>query len=296
MEHNHKVSYNMNVEELDKLFHEYGYEAKEKNASYRVYVLNQGMYHGAEVVVLDDYNADRTLEQYSKLGYHAKKQRFKTVDEAENYLFSGFFNTQTTESDINKRYSDYAASQVKHYCDTNIKYQYISMPYSVYKEDCTTSSLETNIVTAIKNEINKKGARLIIVEAAAGFGKTCTAYEVYKSFIDITGSRKPIFTELSRNRDVKQFKYILWAEIDKEKDTTAKQDLVVYNIKKGRIPLIIDGFDELLSKDIDPGRAEQLNEFEQVETMLSTIGDLLTDESKGFIREMRSFYHVKKVF
>ena len=85
---------------------------------------------------------------------------------------------------------------------------------------------------------------------------------------------------MSRNRDAKQFKYILWSEIDKEKDTTAKQELVVYNIKKGKIPLIIDGFDELLSKNIDNGKAGQLNEFEQVETMLSTIGDLLTDEAK----------------
>ena len=62
----------------------------------------------------------------------------------------------------------------------------------------------------------------------------------------------------------------------------------MYNIKKGRIPLIIDGFDELLSKDIDPGRADQLNEFEQVETMLSTIGDLLTDESKVILTSRKT--------
>lgn len=36
----------MDVKQLDELFQEYGYEAKEKNASYQVYVLNQGMYHG----------------------------------------------------------------------------------------------------------------------------------------------------------------------------------------------------------------------------------------------------------
>lgn len=33
----------MNAEQLDKLFEEYGYEAKERNETYRVYVLNQGM-------------------------------------------------------------------------------------------------------------------------------------------------------------------------------------------------------------------------------------------------------------
>lgn len=57
----------MDVKQLDILFHEYGYEAKELNTSYRVYVLNQGMYHGAEVVMLDDSNVDQVLAQYSKL-------------------------------------------------------------------------------------------------------------------------------------------------------------------------------------------------------------------------------------
>ncbi len=271
----------MNIEKLDNLFQVYGYEAKELHESYRVYVLNQGMYHGAEILVLDDTNVDQILEQYSRLGYHAKEQRFKSIEQVEHYLFNGFFNTRTTPLDINKRYTEYAESQVKHYCDTKIKYQYISMPYSIYSEDTDNSiNASMDIVSAIMHEINKKGARLIIVEAAAGFGKTCTAYEVYKSFINTADYHKPIFTELSKNRDAKQFKYVLWSEIDKEKDTTAKQDLVVYNIKKGRIPLIIDGFDELLSKDIDQGKSEQLNEFEQVETMLSTIGDLLTEESK----------------
>lgn len=35
----------MNVNDLDNLFQEYGYDVKEKTASYRVYLLNQGMYH-----------------------------------------------------------------------------------------------------------------------------------------------------------------------------------------------------------------------------------------------------------
>lgn len=279
----------MNVELLDNLFQAYGYETKEKRDSYRVYVLNQGMYHGAEIVALNDNDVSHIAPQYSKLGYHAKEQRFKTIKDAEDYLFSGFFNTQTTENDINKRYYDYAATQVKHYCDSKIKYKYISMPYTIHSEETGGALRGTmDIVSAIKKELNKSGAHLIIVEAAAGFGKTCTAYEVYKSFIESKEYQKPIFTELSRNRDAKQFKYILWSEIDKEKDTTAKQDLVIYNIKKGRIPLIIDGFDELLSKDIDPGKAEQLNDFEQVETMLSTIGDLLTDESKVILTSRKT--------
>lgn len=277
----------MNVEVLDSLFQEYGYIVKETTNSYRVYLLNQGMYHGAEILMMDDSDPNPILEKYSKLGYHAKKQIFKTIENAEEYLFSGFFNTQTTAFDIERRYEEFANSQVRHYCDANIKYQYINMPYTVLRDDIENVSQE-NIISAIKMELDKPGAHLIVVEAAAGFGKTCTAYEVYKSFLESSGFQKPIFTELSRNRDAKQFKYILWSEIDKEKDTTAKQDLVIYNIKKGRIPLIIDGFDELLSKDIDSGKVGQLNDFEQVETMLSTIGDLLTDNSKVILTSRKT--------
>lgn len=272
----------MNTKELDKLFQEYGYDVKETTSAYRVYLLNQGMYHGAEIQIMDNsMDAAPIIERFSRLGYHAKKQQFASVEQAENYLFDGFFNTQTTINDINRRYDEFATAQVKHYCNCNIRYHYIGMPYVLSDESTKDMrSGGSDIILAIREAICKEGAHLVVVEAAAGFGKTCTAYEVYKSFLDDYKDKKPIFTELSRNREAKHFKYILWSEIDKEKDTTAKQELVIYNIKKGKIPLIIDGFDELLSKNIDMGKDGQLSEFEQVETMLSTIGDLLTDNAK----------------
>ena len=100
----------MNVDHLDCLFQEYGYDVKERTASYRVYLLNQGMYHGAEIQIMDDdIDATPILDRYSKLGYHAKQQRFKSIEQAESYLFKGFFNTQTTANDINRRYTEFAA-------------------------------------------------------------------------------------------------------------------------------------------------------------------------------------------
>lgn len=271
----------MNIEKLDNLFFQYGYIPKEKTEKVRVFVLNQGMYHGAEVISLDGSEQESIVSRYSRLGYSTFVQHFSNEDEAEQYLFKGFFNTQTTESEIYRRYNEFAHNQVKHYGNSDIKYEYISMPYNISKDTHDNQSAgESNVVPAILEELDKKGAHLVIVEAAAGFGKTCTAYELYYSFRTKVDRVKPIFAELYKNRDAKQFKYILWDEIDKEKDTNAKQDLVVYNIKKGRIPLIIDGFDELLSKDIDQGKTDQPNEFEQVETMLSTIGDLLKGEAK----------------
>ena len=266
---------------LDKLFEQYGYVHKEHNTSVCVYLLNQGMYHGAEVISLDDTDKSDIVNRYSKLGYSTKLQHFKTVDEAEKYLFTGFFNPKATKADINRRYNEFKEAQLRFYGNSDIEYKYINVPYFVYREaDGDIKRGTKDVVSDIQEEITRKGAHLIIVEAAAGFGKTCTAYELYKSFLNSDQYTKPIFTELFNNRNAKQFKYVLWSEIDKEKDTTAKQDIVIYNIKKGRIPLIIDGFDELLSKDIDSGHNDQQDDFEQVETMLSTIGELLDGEAK----------------
>lgn len=278
----------MDVEQLDELFVQYGYEIKEKYDSYRVYVLNQGMYHGAEILLFDKFNANTIQERYYRLGYHAKTQRFRTIEDAENYLFAGFFNIKTTSEDIKRKYNAFIKNQIKHYGNTNITYKYISMPYQVYREHSIDKDGNVNIIDSIYNDLNTDGARLIIVEAAAGFGKTCTAYEVYNTFNKDSDRLKPIFTELFQNRDVKQFKYVLWSEIDRERDTTAKQNLVVYNIKKGRIPLIIDGFDELLTKNIDSGNPDQLDDFDQVETMLSTIGDLLKNKAKVILTSRRT--------
>ena len=273
----------LNIEELDGLFLQYGYTLQEKRDACRVYLLRQGMYYGAEIVIFDGSEQDELAKGYADSGFSVKRQHFQSIGEAEEYLFSGFFKTEVSRLEIESRYRDFAEKQVRPYGkDSGITYKYIQMPFSVFKDNYDEGEQGINLLETIFSQIETPGAHLVIVEAAAGYGKTCTSHELYHSFLERETRRaiKPIFTELSRNRDAKQFKYVLWSEIDKEKATTAKQDLVVYNIRKGRIPLIIDGFDELLSKDIDSGSEEGLDEFQQVETMLSTIGSLLQDEAK----------------
>jgi hypothetical protein len=119
---------------------------------------------------------------------------------------------------------------------------------------------------------------LIIVEAAAGFGKTSTAYELLNTYSTVTENFRPFLMELSKDRTASNFRYLLLSQIEQNFDILLKNDIVIYNIKQGRIPLIIDGFDELLSKDLDDGAMDA--KFSDVETMLSTIADLLTDKSK----------------
>ena len=278
----------MNIEELNNLFHIYGYELKEEESSYRVYLLHHGMYYGAEIIMLDDFDCHDISERYSKLGYSVKVQHFKTIEEVENYLFKGFFKTEYTALAIEHRYDDFVQKQMKQYASSKIKYEYINVPYAVSSDENTGVLEHKSIIDFINEYVNKKGANLIIVEAAAGFGKTCTAFELYHSFSRFSDNAKPLFTELSRNREAKLFKYVLWSEIENEYQSSISNALVTYNIKSGRIPLIIDGFDELLTKNIDSGGLDSSDDFEQVETMLSTIGDLLQGNAKVILTSRKT--------
>ena len=64
-------------------------------------------------------------------------------------------------------------------------------------------------------------------------------------------------TVLSKNRSASIFRYILLDEIDHEYPTL-DSNLVTHEIRTGRIPLIIDGFDELLSNS-DILKSEKLS-------------------------------------
>lgn len=76
------------------------------------------------------------------------------------------------------------------------------------------------------------------------------------------------------NRDIKAalFRYVLLDEIDR-KFTSLSSELVISEIRNGKVPLIIDGFDELISRSnknmSDPNSVE-----DDSQTMLDTIAEL----------------------
>lgn len=84
-----------------------------------------------------------------------------------------------------------------------------------------------------------------MIEAAAGFGKTCTAYELLREIIVNNIGKIPLFSELSRNRQAKIFRYVLLDEIDRSFPLLSSA-LVRNEIRAGNVPVILDGFDELL--------------------------------------------------
>lgn len=126
---------------------------------------------------------------------------------------------------------------------------------------------------------------MILIEAAAGFGKTCTAYEVLAALLDKQPDRPPLFVELARNRQAPLFRYVLLDEIDRNYPSL-KSDLVSTEMSAGKVPLIVDGFDELLRRSIDTQPHDE--DTAKLESMLDTIAALLTGSAKVVLTTRRT--------
>lgn len=193
---------------------------------------------------------------------------------------------------MNRRYEDFVHRQVEGLPE-GASYQYVSGKYlsryyssSGYiekgaDEEVYTDSLIDHILTEITNN---SGPSLILIEAAAGYGKTCTAYELIHKICASNHETLPLYIELSRNREATIFKHILQNEIELQFQNIVTSEVVLYQISKGRIPVVIDGFDELLSKDTAFGSKE----YHKVEGILNTIFDLLKDNAKIIITSRKT--------
>lgn len=283
----------LNVSRLDEIYTRYGYEIKKISEQIRVYVLRQGMYYGAEVIPLSGC-ADVTAvcTDFSNSGYLCQVRNYLHEEEAEERLFAGFFNAAFTTQKIRKKYEDFTEKHSRR-VGVSGEYKYITSPYSTDQKYPGIDGKD--IVKDVVNLLGQQGAQFIIIEAAAGFGKTCTVYEIVHKIIEQFPNKTPLFTELARNRQARIFKYVLLSEIEEEFHGMISSDLVAYQIATGRIPLIIDGFDELLSKDLSRSKNAALD-FEQVETMLSTIGELLKSNAKIILTSRKTAIFSGKEF
>ncbi len=266
---------NSDLSKIDLLYRRYGYVLKKESSdsSIRVYTLNKGIYFGADIIYsrsdFKNNTRDKIQSDLSKAGYGCRQIEFIDVKTIEKTLFKVFFRPEALKIRLQDRYQKFCHTQSKQLGSES--YKYINAPF----HSDSVSSTETIIDTVMEHLVSE-GSKLIIIEAAAGFGKTCTSYELVNRLSSNNCEISPIFTELSRDRRAAIFKHILDDVIINEFHSLLDEALVTNEIISGNIPLIIDGFDELLSKEQDIGS----DDFQQVETMLSTIGELLHGNSK----------------
>lgn len=283
----------MNTNEIKKIFKLYGYDVFDETSTYIVFAVRHSIYPGVDIVLLEDIDPTevQTLEDmYSKQRYAVRVCRANDMKMVEDFLFDSFFQVEATNKQIGVRYREYGRSIIASYGipeDYNAEYSYIESPYYI-EEDITTTQRgpRGELVSSITEEIAKPGATLIIVEAAAGFGKTSTALEILKHYENTKHGIRPFYMELAKDRQAATFRYLLLSQMHREFNVLLGDEIVDYNIKKGRIPLIIDGFDELLSEDLDTGNV--LRAKRRGETMLSTIAEYLQGDAKIILTTRRT--------
>jgi len=261
---------------LEKLYTSYGFEVNKSSENLYYFVYTKSRYFGVDIILLSQdestkKTANSVRDKYSKLGFAVNVKEIISNNDAEIELFKSFFSFDSSIQRLKRKYENFQKKQTRNLLGS--PYEYIESPFELHNH----VAADANIFSIIDQRFNSSRAELIIIEAAAGYGKTCTAYELVNILTNNSTYQTPIFTELSRNRGIKKFRYILLDEIDNEFPSLSSP-LVVKEIKNGRIPIIIDGFDELLDKvDID---SPVDNSFEEVETMLDTIGNLLEFKCK----------------
>jgi hypothetical protein len=240
-----------------------------------VFTLKTGYFDNAEIIKLQpDVKTDEIFREFTAAGYACTIRNAKSPELAEEELFNGFFSVDSTRKRLVDDYRRFTGALVQPY-GAKAVYEYVKAPYTINgREGNSTPPAE------VLSLIDEKRPILFLIEAAAGFGKTCTAQEIVRLLADHP-SRLPLYAELSRNRQARIFRYILLDEIDRTFPLLSS-GLVQTEIKNGRIAAILDGFDELLRKK------EESGDFENKEPMLETVSELLTGYAKIIITTRRT--------
>ena len=262
---------------IKSLYKSYGFEEKKSNSeNVAVFSIRSGHFHNADIVLLNvNAEGDDAFEQFKASGYACTIRNYSSVEEASIALFNGFFSVGSARERHLKEYQVFTDSLVKKYSD-DAKYKYINVDYVINGIEG-----ESNVVDEILQKVKSNKPVLFLIEAAAGFGKTCTSYELLKELINQDNNKIPLFSELSRNRQAKIFKYVLLDEIDRS-FPQLNSSLVTSEIRKGNVPVILDGFDELLH------RSQDADGYSNAEPMMETIGELLKGHAKVILTTRRT--------
>ncbi len=267
----------IDVQKIRSTYRSYGFEEKKsKEEGILVFTIRSGHFHNADIVIINaNSNRELVFNQFKASGYACTFRDYESVDEASLSLFNGFFSVKSTQERQKKEYETFTETVVSKYSETAV-YSYINVDYFINGREG-----ELNVIDEIMNKLVTDKPILFLIEAAAGFGKTCTSYELLKKLITKESGKVPLFSELSRNRQAKIFKYVLLDEIDRS-FPQLNSSLVTSEIRKGNVPVVLDGFDELLHTSGDS------EGYSNTEPMMETIGELLVGKAKVILTTRRT--------
>lgn len=284
--------------EIISIFRKYGFEYRDaaSNGDYLAFTYKSGFFHNAELVSINpsekvrvEREMDSAVKQLEALGFSTKKSFYSSFSDLKKALFDGFFNVDEWKRKIHEEYVDHCNKILSSLPSEALKYDYINVPFLK-----NNKLADRDLIDDVYNSVRQEGPQLIIIEAPAGFGKTCTSYEIINTLADKNDDGPiPFFTEFSRDRQARIFSHIFIREVDRS-FSSVSSSVVIEEVKEGKIVVVLDGFDEILHDS--KSDSEKTDSFEDAEPMLETISELLTDNAKIILTSRRSAIFDGEVF
>ena len=206
----------IDIKKIDEAYKLYGFEVLDVEGV-KVYIYTQGRYFGVDIFDYQHTNkAEEVRESYTILGYATAIKNYTTTEEVELDLFNSFFGAERFKQLISLRYKEFVDKQ-KLALPESAKYEYIQSAYSSVKYDDSgyftfeDSKKGDSVVDQVVNMVFQTNDKplFVVIEAAAGFGKTCSSYELLHKINSRDQEIVPMYIELSRNREARIFKHIL---------------------------------------------------------------------------------------
>lgn len=208
----------MDISAVEQIYRLYGFDTREKNDKYGVFLYSSGYFRNIEIVYeIRTDDVDNIINKYQKLKFPVNQVEFSSLEKLHEDLFQGFFLVSELSAKLDRKYQSFVTE--RNFIDND--YQYIPCTYYMNGKDN-----RNNIIDFLLQQITETSASLTIVEEAAGYGKTCTISELmHKLSLNQNNTIVPLFIELSKNRNARIFKYVLLDEYEvKVIDTTEVRD------------------------------------------------------------------------
>ena len=209
------------IEQIEKLYELYGFLKVKESDKFIVFTYSNGYFYNAEIIKFDKHIEEAKLKnEFEEVGYSVRIIEYVSIEKTHELLFNGFFAVKGINDRLLNDYELFCKLQSKKLLGA--KYEYV-------EPSCNWNSegKQKDLISSIYDQLQNQGAQLIILEAAAGYGKTCTSHELIKMIAEkSTDDFAPIFTELSKNRKAALFRYVLLDEIDR-KFTALSSELVI---------------------------------------------------------------------
>lgn len=266
-------------ETLNAIYERYGFRPLPlRSTETPVFWQNLAGRHIADIISAEGPTpaSDNLRHDLEKSGYSCRIRYTNDPEQLDQVLFSEFFNLKSSRERVVELYARFCRRTE---ISTGTPYRYKPLRFLT---DTGAGKPNEDLVQQVCSVVLSKGPRLVILEAAAAFGKTCTAYEIARAIVQSKEHLLPLLAELSRNRGATEFRYILLDEIS-QNFSVVSANLARHQIQKGRLLLLLDGFDELLYR---PGLDKP--SFEDAQPMLETIRGFLQGDACILITSRKS--------